>query len=83
MRSVIVLCILSTLTFAAGNPTEPTQGIFFASDEIPQDSHGEVFEGTDLGACTIGWCLDVCLSRGFRPPFTARCSGNTCTCIRG
>lgn len=82
MRFTVVLVLLTIIAYASCNVVSD---MFI----FKQMSEKEVAETADDGisipigdrkaACTIGWCIDVCLSI-MKPPFTATCSGNYCIC---
>lgn len=81
MRFIIIVLLFAIIAYAQCNVISDSF-IFKPVPETEIDPLKQAFSipiGDRKAACTIGWCIDVCLSV-MSPPFTAQCSGNYCIC---
>lgn len=77
MRFIVILVLFSLIACAMCDES-------FIFKPFTEAKDGKATEELQIplggkAACTIGWCIDVCLSV-MSPPFTAQCSGNYCIC---
>ncbi|CAH1727706.1 unnamed protein product [Chironomus riparius] len=80
MRSIIILVLLAFIACAMCEDTFMLKPMDSCEAHAACDSDNDIsIPVGHKAACTIGWCIDMCLSI-MSPPFSAQCSGNYCIC---